>query len=95
MNNNKVGQLKLGVNVDHIATLRQARGVAYPDPVTAALKAEQAGADSITMHLREDRRHIQKEDIYKFSKLMKTHLNLEMAITEEMVAIAINLKPRS
>jgi len=93
MNNNKVGQLKLGVNVDHIATLRQARGVAYPDPVTAALKADQAGADSITMHLREDRRHIQKEDIYKFSKLMKTHLNLEMAITEEMVAIAINLKP--
>jgi len=93
MKNNKADQLKLGVNVDHIATLRQARGAAYPDPVSAALEAERAGANSITMHLREDRRHIQDKDIYEFSKLMKTHLNLEMAITEEMVSIAINLKP--
>ena len=87
-------KINLGVNVDHIATLRQARGGLYPDPVAAALRAEKVGADSITMHLREDRRHIQKDDIYKFSNLMLTHLNLEMAITEEMLEIACDLKPR-
>ena len=87
-------RVNLGVNVDHIATLRQARGIDYPDPVDAALIAEKAGANSITMHLREDRRHIQDVDIYNFSKVMNTHLNLEMAITKEMIEIASDLKPR-
>ena len=87
-------RVNLGVNVDHIATLRQARGVDFPDPVDAALIAEKAGANSITMHLREDRRHIQDADIYNFSKVMGTHLNLEMAITKEMIEIASDLKPR-
>lgn len=87
-------KLNLGVNVDHIATLRQARRGLYPNPVEAALRAEKAGANSITMHLREDRRHIQKEDIYNFSKLMQTHLNLEMAVTDEMLEIACDLKPQ-
>ena len=91
INKNK---LNLGVNVDHIATLREARGVGYPCPVEAALLAEESGADSITMHLREDRRHIQKEDIYKYSSIMKTHLNLELAITREMIEIACDLKPQ-
>ena len=86
-------RINLGVNVDHIATLRQARGINFPDPVESALIAEKAGADSITMHLREDRRHIQDADIYNFSKEMKTHLNLEMAITSEMIQIASDLKP--
>ena len=87
-------RVNLGVNVDHIATLRQARGVDFPDPIDAALIAEKAGANSITMHLREDRRHIQDADIYNFSKVMGTHLNLEMAITKEMIEIASDLKPR-
>ena len=87
-------RVNLGVNVDHIATLRQARGVDFPNPVDAALIAEKAGANSITMHLREDRRHIQDADIYNFSKVMGTHLNLEMAITKEMIEIASDLKPR-
>ena len=87
-------KLNLGVNVDHIATLRQARRGLYPNPVEAALRAEKAGANSITMHLREDRRHIQKEDIYNFSKLMQTHLNLEMAVTDKMLEIACDLKPQ-
>lgn len=83
----------LGVNIDHIATLRQARGVNYPDPVAGALICEQAGADGITLHLREDRRHIQDEDVYRLAKVMKTRMNLEMAVTDEMVAIACKVKP--
>jgi pyridoxine 5-phosphate synthase len=94
MKNKHSGKIDLGVNVDHIATLRQARRGLYPNPVEAALRAEKAGADSITMHLREDRRHIQKEDIYNFSTLMQTHLNLEMAVTNEMLDIACDLSPQ-
>jgi pyridoxine 5-phosphate synthase len=84
---------KLGVNVDHIATVRQARGGAEPDPVTAAAIAEMAGADSITVHLREDRRHIQDRDLALLRQTVKTRLNLEMAATEEMVGIALELRP--
>ncbi len=83
----------LGVNIDHVATLRQARGTRYPDPVQAALVAEQAGADGITAHLREDRRHIQDRDIYLLQEKLHTRLNLEMAVTDEMVAIALQVKP--
>ena len=83
----------LGVNVDHVATLRQARGTDYPDPVEAALMAEIAGADSITLHLREDRRHIQDNDLRRLQERMQTHINFEMAVTEEMVAIARDLQP--
>jgi pyridoxine 5-phosphate synthase len=85
--------IALGVNVDHVATVRQARGTAYPSPVDAALVAERAGADSITMHLREDRRHIQDRDVQLMCELTRTHVNLEMAITPEMVDIACTLKP--
>lgn len=85
--------IHLGVNVDHVATLRQARGTDYPDPVAAALRAEAAGADSITVHLREDRRHIQDHDLPRLQASMKTHMNLEMAVTDEMVGIAIDLGP--
>jgi pyridoxine 5-phosphate synthase len=87
-------ELKLGVNVDHVATLRQARGTDYPDPVEAALRAERAGADSITVHLREDRRHIQDRDLPLLQARMRTHMNLEMAVTEEMLAIATELRPQ-
>ena len=83
----------LGVNIDHIATLRQARGVNYPDPVEGALICEQAGADGITLHLREDRRHIQDNDVYRLKSMMKTRMNLEMAVTDEMLAIACDVKP--
>lgn len=83
----------LGVNIDHVATLRQARGTSYPDPVQAALQIEQAGADSITLHLREDRRHIQDYDVYKLKECMLTRMNLEMAVTEEMIKIAEDVKP--
>ena len=83
----------LGVNIDHIATLRQARGVAYPDPVAGALICEQAGADGITLHLREDRRHIQDDDVYRLAKVITTRMNLEMAVTDEMIAIACDVKP--
>ena len=86
-------ELHLGVNVDHVATLRQARGTDYPDPVEAALIAERAGADSITLHLREDRRHIQDHDLGRLQALMQTHMNLEMAVTDEMVKIAAGLRP--
>jgi len=86
---------KLGVNVDHIATIRQARGVAEPDPVTAAAMAELAGADGITVHLREDRRHIQDRDVEVLRKTVKTRLTLEMALTDEMVAIALKILPDS
>lgn len=83
----------LGVNVDHVATVRQARGTTYPDPLFAALVAEQAGADSITIHLREDRRHIQDRDVRMCQDALQTRLNLEMGATAEMVAIAIAVKP--
>lgn len=83
----------LGVNIDHVATLRQARGTRYPEPVQAALVAEQAGADGITVHLREDRRHIQDRDVELLMRTMETRLNLEMAATGEMVAIACRLRP--
>ncbi|WP_319381478.1 pyridoxine 5'-phosphate synthase [Thiomicrorhabdus sp.] len=83
----------LGLNIDHVATLRQARGTSYPDPIKAALDAEMAGADSITLHLREDRRHIQDRDVELISQLRQTKVNLEMAATEEMVSIACRLHP--
>jgi pyridoxine 5-phosphate synthase len=83
----------LGVNIDHIATLRQARGTRYPDPVHAALRVEQAGADSITLHLREDRRHIQERDVWMLKELMLTRMNLEMAVTDDMLVIAEKVQP--
>ena len=83
----------LGVNIDHVATLRQARGTRYPEPIQAALIAEQAGADGITAHLREDRRHIQDRDIFLLKSMLHTRLNLEMAVTEEMLTIASQVKP--
>jgi len=86
-------QLELGVNIDHVATLRQQRGTVYPDPVYAALMAEQAGADNITLHLREDRRHIQERDVRALRGLLTTRMNLEMAATEPMLALACELKP--
>jgi len=89
-----MNELLLGVNIDHIATLRQARGTRYPDPVHAALQVEQAGADSITLHLREDRRHIQDRDVYLLKERMLTRMNLEMAVTDEMVEIACNVRPQ-
>ncbi|MFS8884364.1 pyridoxine 5'-phosphate synthase [Synechococcus sp. R55.3] len=85
--------LSLGVNIDHIATLRQARRTVEPDPVAAAVIAELAGADGITVHLREDRRHIQDRDVRLLRQTVRTHLNLEMAATDEMVAIALEVKP--
>ncbi len=84
---------RLGVNIDHVATLRQARGVAYPDPLDAARAAEAGGADGITVHLREDRRHIQDADVAALRTALRVPLNLEMAATAEMVAIALRLKP--
>ncbi len=86
--------LHLGVNIDHVATLRQARGTRYPSPVQAALLAESAGADSITLHLREDRRHIQDADVHTLRALLQTKMNLEMAVTDEMLAIALRVKPQ-
>jgi len=83
----------LGVNIDHVATLRQARGTRYPDPVQAAIEAEQAGADAITLHLREDRRHIQDRDVEMLKSILQTRMNLEMAVTDEMLGIAEVLKP--
>lgn len=87
------GPIALGFNIDHVATLRQARRGRLPDPVHAALAAEMAGADSITLHLREDRRHIQDNDVRVLRGLLKTHMNLEMAVTDEMVAIACDIGP--
>ncbi len=83
----------LGVNIDHVATLRQARGTRYPEPIQVALIAEQAGADGITAHLREDRRHIQDRDIYLLKDMIHSRLNLEMAVTDEMLNIARQIKP--
>jgi pyridoxine 5-phosphate synthase len=85
--------IALGVNIDHIATLRQARGTRYPSPIQAALAAETAGADVITLHLREDRRHVQDRDVEILRELLQTRMNLEMALTEEMVALATRLRP--
>jgi pyridoxine 5-phosphate synthase len=88
-----MSELLLGVNVDHIATLREARGTNYPDPVYAASVAEHAGADGITVHLREDRRHIQDRDIHILKQTLHTRMNLEMAVTDEMLEIACGVKP--
>lgn len=88
-----MSDILLGVNIDHIATLRNARGTTYPDPVQAAFIAEQAGADGITIHLREDRRHITDRDLMLISQTVQTRLNLEMAVTEEMVEIACQTQP--
>lgn len=85
--------LLLGVNIDHVATLRQARGTRYPDPVQAALVAEEAGADGITLHLREDRRHIQERDVRLIAEVLQTRMNFEMAVTEEMLSFAEALRP--
>ncbi len=86
--------IELGVNIDHVATLRQQRFTVYPDPVEAALRAEDAGADLITLHLREDRRHIQDADVHRMRPLLRTRMNLECAITAEMIAIACQVKPQ-
>ena len=83
----------LGVNIDHVATLRQARGTRYPDPIQAAIESEQAGADAITLHLREDRRHIQERDVEMLKQILLTRMNLEMAVTDEMLVIAERIKP--
>ena len=87
------GRLELGVNIDHVATLRQQRMTTYPDPVEAARRAEDAGADLITLHLREDRRHIQDADVHAIRKALRTRMNLECAITPEMLAIACEVRP--
>ncbi len=86
--------MKLGVNIDHVATLRQVRRARYPDPIYAALLAEQSGADSITLHLREDRRHIQDRDVRIMREVLQTRMNLEMAVTDEMVKIAQRVQPQ-
>ena len=83
----------LGVNIDHVATLRQARGTRYPDPVKAALDAEEAGADGITVHLREDRRHIQERDVRVLKEVMQTRMNFEMGVTDFMLAFAEEIRP--
>ena len=85
--------IQLGVNIDHVATLRQQRGTRYPSPVQAALLAESAGADVITLHLREDRRHIRDEDVDTLRPLLQTRMNLEMAVTDEMITIARRVRP--
>ena len=86
--------IQLGVNIDHVATLRQARGTRYPSPAQAALVAESAGADLITLHLREDRRHIQDRDVEILREVIQTRMNLEMAITDEMIANTLKIKPQ-
>jgi len=85
--------IELGINIDHVATVRQARRASYPDPVHAALLAEQAGADNITLHLREDRRHIQDRDVHSLRPLLQTRMNLEMGLTNEMIEIATGVRP--
>jgi pyridoxine 5-phosphate synthase len=85
--------IELGINIDHVATVRQARRAPYPDPVHAALLAEQAGADNITLHLREDRRHIQDRDVRSLRPLLLTRMNLEMGLTAEMLDIAVDVRP--
>ncbi len=86
--------IQLGVNIDHIATIRQARGTRYPSPIQAALLAEICGADAITLHLREDRRHIQDRDLEILRECLQTRMNLEMAVTEEMLGIALRIRPQ-
>ena len=86
--------LDLGINIDHVATLRQARGTSYPRPAQAVVMAERAGADSITVHLREDRRHIQDSDLIEINEIMRTHMNLEMTVTPAMLNIAANIRPQ-
>ena len=93
MSNVSRHEILLGVNIDHIATLRQARGTRYPEPIQAALVAEQAGADGITLHLREDRRHIQERDVELFRDALQTRMNLELAATPAMIAIACRVRP--
>lgn len=90
-----VNRILLGVNIDHVATLRQARGTRYPDPVQAAIEVEHAGADSVTLHLREDRRHIQERDVELLKDILQTRMNLEMAVTDEMLAIAERIRPEN
>jgi len=90
---NKPEVLELGINIDHVATLRNARGTIYPDPLRAAALAEEAGADLITLHLREDRRHIKDADLLALRPLIKTRMNLECAVTPEMIDIACKVKP--
>src|SRR4030066_2321890 len=85
--------IKLGLNIDHVATLRQVRGARYPNVLRAALICEEAGADSITLHLREDRRHIQDRDVEILRDVLKTRMNLESAVTDEMINIALKIKP--
>ena len=89
-----MAMLELGVNIDHVATLRQARGTAYPDPIRAALLAEQCGADAITLHLREDRRHIQDRDVELLRSQLTTRMNLEAATTDEMISFAVRIRPQ-
>ncbi|MDH5231401.1 MAG: pyridoxine 5'-phosphate synthase [Gammaproteobacteria bacterium] len=86
-------RLLLGVNIDHVATIRQARGTRYPDPIQAAIEVEQAGADAVTLHLREDRRHIQERDVRYLKDILLTRMNLEMAVTEAMVSFAEEIQP--
>ena len=88
-----MNKIRLGVNIDHVATIRNARGENYPEPVRSALLAEESGADSITIHLREDRRHIREEDLKKIKRKIKIPLNLEIAPTSEMIKIAVKHKP--
>jgi pyridoxine 5-phosphate synthase len=91
---NSARTIELGINIDHVATVRQARRAPYPDPVHAALLAEQAGADNITLHLREDRRHIQDRDVRSLRPLLQTRMNLEMGLTPEMLDIAVEVRPQ-
>jgi pyridoxine 5-phosphate synthase len=90
---NESTKILLGVNIDHVATLRQARGTSYPRPADAVVIAERAGADSITVHLREDRRHIQDADLLAIQSVMRTHMNLELAVADEMLDIAVEVRP--
>lgn len=89
----EANRILLGVNIDHVATLRQARGTRYPDPIKAALDAEEAGADGITVHLREDRRHIQERDVILLKDVLQTRMNFEMGVTESMLAFAESIRP--
>lgn len=91
----KKQKIRLGVNIDHVATIRNARGGLHPDPVAAAILAQKSGADGITVHLREDRRHIRDEDLLRLKKAIKLPINLEMAATEEMLKIALKTKPNA
>jgi len=90
---NDKNRVLLGVNIDHVATLRQARGTRYPDPIQAAIEAEEAGADGITVHLREDKRHIQDRDVILLNDILQTRMNLEMAATDDMVTFALKINP--